>query len=196
MSFVFVSHSQYDKTIKDWFKKAIENTRLETVLMELELLPTDNPGPLIRDIISQDCIGLVVLLGGNILRPPGYTPQFTHNWVGFEIGVAASARKPIIVFEEYFTPIDFPVPFLNHFVRYRFDDDHARYIGRIVRDNMPSQRYMAPDVVKCPNPKCNAIFSYWSFWYEMHCPVCTRKFGQEAIKERGDRDNYMPSNVV
>jgi hypothetical protein len=86
VSFVFVSHSQYDRTIKNYFKKAIENSGLGCILMELELLHSDNAGPLIKDIISKRCIGLVVLLGKNILRPPGYTPQFTHNWVGFEIG--------------------------------------------------------------------------------------------------------------
>jgi hypothetical protein len=61
MSFVFISHSQYDKTIKNWFKKAIDDGGLETILMEFELLRSDNPGPLIRDIINQSCIGLVVL---------------------------------------------------------------------------------------------------------------------------------------
>jgi len=91
-----------------------------------------------------------------ILRPPGLASQFTHDWVGFEIGVAASVKKPIIVFEEYFDPIKFLIPFLTHFVLYRFDNDHARYIGKIVRDNMPTQKYLAPDVIKCPNPKCNA----------------------------------------
>jgi hypothetical protein len=198
MSFVFISHSQYDKTIKNWFKKAIDDGGLETILMEFELLRSDNPGPLIRDIINQSCIGLVVLLGKNILRPPGFTSQFTHNWVGFEIGVAACANKPIIVFEEYSTPIEFPVPFLNHFIRFRFNYDHARYIGQIVKDNMPSQKYMAPDVVECPNLRCNAVFNYWSLWYEMHCPVCTVKFGadQNEIKKRGDRYDYMPSNIT
>lgn len=198
-SFVFISHSQYDVTLKKWFKKAIEDSGLQTILMELELLPTDNPGPLIRDIISEGCIGLVVLLGKNILKPrESLTPQFTHNWVGFEIGVAASANKPIIVFEEYFDPIKFPVPFLNHFIRFRFDNDHARYIGQIVKGIVPRQKYMAPDLIKCPNPKCNAVFNYWSLWYEMHCPVCTRKFGaaQNEITQRGSRDNYMPSNIT
>ena len=166
--------------------------------MELELIPSDNPGSLIKDIINRSCIGLVVLLGRNILRPPGFTPQFTHNWVGFEIGVAASVGKPIIVFEEYFDPIEFPVPYLNHFVRYRFDNDHARYIGQIVKDNMPSQKYMAPDVIQCPNPKCNAVFNYWNLWVEMHCPVCTKKIGadQDAMKKRGNRYDYMPSNIT
>lgn len=198
MAFVFISHSQYDKTIKNWFKEAIDASGLGCVLMELELLHSDNPGPLIKDIISRSCVGLVVLLGRNILRPPGYTPQFTHNWVGFEIGVAASAGKPIIVFEEYFDPIDFPVPYLNHFVRYRFDNDHARYIGQIVKDNMPTQKYMAPDVVKCPNPKCNAVFNYWSLWVEMYCPVCRRNLGadEEANIEGGNRYDCMPSNIV
>ncbi len=103
-----------------------------------------------------------------------------------------------MVFEEYSTPIEFPVPFLNHFVRFRFNEDHARYIGHIVRDNMPSQKYMALDVVKCSNPKCNAVFNYWSLWVEMHCPVCTKKLGADTEEnmKRGNRYRYMPANIV
>ncbi len=61
MAFVFISHSQYDVTIKNWFKKAIEDNWLETILMDLELLHSDIAGPLIRDIISKSCIGFSCL---------------------------------------------------------------------------------------------------------------------------------------
>lgn len=166
--------------------------------MEIELLHSDNAGPLIRDIINQSCIGLVVLLGKNILDPPGSTPQFTHNWVGFEIGVAACACKPVVVFEDYYNPIDFPVPYLNHFVRYRLDGKHSKYFGQIVKENMPVQKYMAPDVIRCPNPNCNAVFYYWSVWIEMHCPVCREDFevDEESDIKRGNRFDFMLSNIV
>ena len=60
MAFVFISHSQYDDTIKNWFKEAIDASGLGCVLMELELLHSNNPSPL-KDIISRSCIVLVVL---------------------------------------------------------------------------------------------------------------------------------------
>lgn len=40
-----------------------------------------NFGVVIRNLIRDDCIGLVVLLGKSILFPYSYNPSFTHNWV-------------------------------------------------------------------------------------------------------------------
>ena len=199
MEYIFISHSRYDKQLRDFFAHTIRRiSGLDSILMEFENLYHQNAGKIITDIISQSCIGLVVLLGKKILFPPGYTSQFTHNWVGFEIGVAACAKKPIMVFEDYEDPINFPIPYLDHFVRYKQDEDHSWYIVRVLRDNMPVQRYVAPDIIRCPYSDCNAEYSYWSIRERMYCPVCRGNFipGQHVILRRGDRSNIMPSNVL
>lgn len=199
MASVFISHSQYDTQIIDFFAQTIENIPgLEPILKELENLNHQNAGILIKNIIRDDCIGVVVLLGKKILFPHGYNPSFTHNWVGFEVGVAACAEKPIIVFEEYDNPICFPIPYLNHFVRYVQDNEHSRYIGQILKDNMPFQRYIAPDEIHCPYTHCNAVYYYWSIRRRMHCPVCRGIFDpdEDLNLTRNNRFDFMPSNLV
>jgi hypothetical protein len=195
---VFISHSQYDIQIIDFFKRTIRSIpRLEPTLMELENLNHKNAGIVIKDLIKNDCIGLVVLLGERVLFPHGINPSFTHSWVGFEVGVAASRGKPIIVFEDYEDPIEYPVPYLDHFVRYKQDKDHSRYIGQILRYNMPIQQAIAPYKIRCPYTHCNAVYSYWSIRNRMHCPACRGIFtpGADRILTRGNTDQFMPSNV-
>ncbi len=95
-------------------------------------------------IRNKDCIGLAVLLGDKVLFSQGLNPQYTHSWIGFEVGVAASVGKPIMVFEGYDDNVKFPIPYLNHYVRYLQNDEHSDYIGTILRYNMSVQRLRAP----------------------------------------------------
>ena len=44
MSSIFISHSQYDKTIKDFFAKNIENVGLKPIRMEYEMMTHQNAG--------------------------------------------------------------------------------------------------------------------------------------------------------
>jgi hypothetical protein len=92
----------------------------------------------------------------------GLNPQYTHSWIGFEVGVAASAEKPIMVFEDYQDNIKFPIPYLDHYVRYLQNEEHSQYIGKILGYNMPFQRFRSPDHIRCPYSSCNAKYSYWS----------------------------------
>ncbi|MGC1133577.1 MAG: hypothetical protein WA941_12200 [Nitrososphaeraceae archaeon] len=85
-----MSHSRYDFEIVEFFGQTITNHGFEPVLMELEDLHSEFAGPLIRDRIrNKDCIGLAVLLGDKVLFSQGLNPQYTHSWIGFEVGVAA-----------------------------------------------------------------------------------------------------------
>lgn len=196
MAYVFISHSRYDKQIKEFFAETIANHGFEPVLMELENLHYEFAGPLIRDIIGQDCIGLAVLLGDKVLFPHGQNPQYTHSWIGFEVGVAASFRKPIMVFEDYQDNIKFPIPYLDHYVRYSQNDEHSEYIGRILGYNMPFQKFRAPDGIRCPYSNCNAEYSYWSIRTKiMPCPACRQilKFDGKSIIKSGNRFDIIPS---
>ena len=115
----------------------------------------------------MDCKCLIVLIGKRILLPEGYNYSYTHNWVGFEVGVAACYNKPIIVFEEdsmnFNDTVQFPVPYLNHYVRYNRNESNSKYIMRLLKDNIPVQKNMVPvKTIKCPYPHCRVEYIYWN----------------------------------
>lgn len=199
MAHVFVSHSRYDKEIVYFFRQTIKNHGFQPVLVELENLHSEFAGPLIRDkITNRNCIGLAVLLGDRVLFSKGLNPQYIHSWIGFEVGIAASARKPIMVFEDYDDDVKFPIPYLDHYVRYIQNDEHSDYIGSILGHIMPTQRLRAPDNIRCPHPNCNAGYSYWSVRTKvMHCPACRQifTFDGDSILKWGNKIDIIPSNI-
>ena len=212
MEYIFISHSQYDKTLRDFFARTIKtNAGLKPVLMEYENLTHQNAGKLIKRIImSNDCKCLIVLIGKRILFPEGYNYSFTHNWVGFEVGVAPSKGMPIIVFEGDFLDfkdiVDFPIPYLDHYVRYKQDASNSKYIGKmlkVLKDNIPFQKEMFSEHIKCSWTHCNADYFYWnirgrSIQERIPCPVCRGLFRPGVDKNliRGDESGHMPAGVV
>jgi hypothetical protein len=129
----------------------------------------------------------------------GPNPQYTHSWIGFEVGVAADAGKPIMVFEDYQDNIKFPIPYLDHYVRYNQTEEHSRYIGKILSYNMPLQRFRSPDRIRCPYSNCNAEYSYWSRRTKMMpCPACRQifSFDGNSIVKSGNRIDIVPSNII
>jgi hypothetical protein len=63
------------------------------MLMELEDLSNRYAGYEILKIIITQSDGLAVLLGKNLQSPQSLTPQFTHNWVNFEVGAAGIGKR-------------------------------------------------------------------------------------------------------
>ncbi|MDE1767498.1 MAG: hypothetical protein KGI27_14680, partial [Thaumarchaeota archaeon] len=100
----------------------IARTKLQASFMELEDLEGEYAGSRISDIIrsnvQEDTNAVLVLLGKNLENPPSATPQYTHNWVNFEVGVAAGCKKPVWVFEDYDEFINFPIPYVTDYCRY------------------------------------------------------------------------------
>lgn len=196
MAYIFISHSKHDDDIKKFFSLAIGRTDgLNHIMIELEDLKYEYAGNIIRDIISIDCIGLIVLLGKHVQYPPIESRQHTHNWVSFEIGVAAGVRKPIVVFEEFKDNIDFPIPYLTDYVRYQLDNkEHLQKIGQVLKMIMPS-RLMAPDVLQCLHSNCNAVYYFWSVRKPMHCPACRQEitFGEPINRNIPYRFDFKPS---
>jgi hypothetical protein len=208
MSFVFISHSQYDKQEKKFFAETIYNTRiLRPLFMEDQNLNNQNAGLVIKNnIMSNDCKFLVVLIGKRILFPPGYHFSFTHNWVGFEVGVASCANKPIIVFEEDFENLNdivpFPIPFLNHYVRYKQDDSNSNFIARLLSGDVLLPKEFPGKNIRCPFAHCRAKYTYRIFRAmgkeeRMPCPACRGLFRPSVDRylTRDNRSDIMPSNV-
>lgn len=131
MASVFISHSKYDIGIKNFFGAAIGRVDgLNHRMMELENLEEryDRYAAIeISNYIRNECASLIVLLRPNLLSSPR-SPIHTHNWVPFEVGVAADCRMPIWVFEEYHKEFRFPIPLVTDYCRYNlWQDQYHRY---------------------------------------------------------------------
>lgn len=150
--------------------------------MEWDMLDNKYAGYEIKEKIraalfsGQDTVAVFVLLGKNLERPPTYTPQFTHNWVNYEVGVAAGSQKPVWVFEQFRDFIHFPIPYVTDYAQYHLDEiDHIRNFSDIFRQRFISGlRVNPPFVITCPYNDCNGRYSYWNDEAQFNCPVCRR----------------------
>ncbi len=149
--------------------------------MEWEDLNEKYAGIEISKRIHNESEAVIVLLGRNLENPPSPTPNYTHNWVNFEVGVAAGCHKPVWVLEDYEQSIKFPIPYVTDYVQYKVGNpEHLRVIGEIFAAQFVRQsQSIAPTPIKCHH--CHAEYNYW--WHSddwsksttlMNCPVCRR----------------------
>jgi hypothetical protein len=116
---VFFSHSKHDHNLINYFLHIFTDIGLRGIFFESQQLYEDYAGWTISNTIGRpDTITVFVLLGKNLEKPPTLTSQYTHNWVSFEVGVAAGCGKPIWVFEEFGSFIRFPIPFVTDYAQY------------------------------------------------------------------------------
>lgn len=182
---VFVSHSKHDVHLRKFFAEVFTSIGLRAHFMEFAELGKKYAGNEISWMIragffsGHDTAAVFVLLGESLANPPTNTPEFTHNWVSFEVGAAAGCRKPVWVFEEYGKNIQFPIPFVTDYVQYHLDDvDHLKVLRQIFKERIQypnAQQTVKPErTVKCPWSDCNAEYRYWSTADTINCPVCRR----------------------
>jgi len=173
---IFVSHSKDDKDIVNYIEKAIFNVGLTPKLMELEEMGSKYPAQRIVDIIrsnfQENTRAVAVLLGRNLENPPTATPQYTHNWVNFEVGVAAACNKPVWVYEDFNDFIQFPIPYVTDYCRYSLGNkDHLLNIGSFLQTMVQfPQQYMNKKQTRCQ--LCNASYCIWDNEKSLNCPVC------------------------
>ncbi len=177
---VFVSHSKHDVELKKYFSQIFAHIGLKAKFMEWENLDNKYAGKEISDIIRGSWFGenvsaVIVLLSSNLTNPPSAFPQYTHNWVNFEVGVSAGVRKPVWVFEDFREFIQFPIPYVTDYCQYTLNSDSdIKFIGEILEDRFVkfTNGRRARCSVRCPNPNCNAEYFYWSSSDLIQCPVC------------------------
>lgn len=175
---IFVSHSRYDTESISFFAKIFARVGIIGRFMEWEKLDNEYAGLRIADIIRSDVIentrAVLVLLGKNLKNPPTPTPQFTHNWVNFEVGVAAGCKKPVWVFEKLDEFIQFPIPYVTDYAKYRHEDiGHLRIIGDILKDKITNGLRRPPFTITCGHKNCNGKYNFWNEDVkEFNCPVC------------------------
>ena len=182
---VFVSHSKDDVMIRKFFSEIFTNIGLKAKFMEWTDLTGKYAGDTISKIIragffsGHDTSALFILLGKGVVNPQSPTPQFTHNWISFEAGAAASCLKPVWVFEEFSDSIKFPIPFVTDYVNYNIDNvEHLRFLSQLFKQEIQyptrAKSIKPHSKIQCPYEDCNAICNYWNDHDKFNCPVCRR----------------------
>ncbi len=176
MARIFVSHSKHDSDIVNFFSKAFATSRngVKADIMEFEDLERKYAGrEIAQRITNPDTQAVFVLLG------PGVRGALhTENWVTFEVGVASGLGKDVWVFEPLVNNVEFPVPYLNHYVMYQIDNmDYLHFIREMIdayfiipwfRNSVIFRHKPSP--IKCG--QCNAEYFFHTPVGQFPCPCC------------------------
>jgi hypothetical protein len=195
---VFFSHSKHDRNLINYFSNIFTDIGLQGIFFEWQKPYSNYAGRTISNIICDpDSAAIFVLLGKYLENPPVSSSQYTHNWVNFEVGVAAGCGKRIWVFEEFGSSVRFPVPFVTDYAQFTHDSvDHLQYYGRIFRSIIMYRTNLVAPVpwFRCQYIDCNAIYNCWSIAQRFNCPVCRRPIPKRS---GGPTQPFVfPSNVV
>ena len=171
---VFISHSRDDPNL-DFFHKIFSGVATEAKWMEFEDI-TSPPYAHIMDELNQ-CDAVFVLLSNYILSQP-----HTHNWVSFEIGLAANYQSPalplvfrqrgldVFVFEPFSEKVDFAVPYCTYYMVYdKGSDEHFKFLKDLIKDAPSNPKGLE---VQCPYDNCGLKFKLLTDIKEFVCPSC------------------------
>jgi len=183
MSSIFIAHSRRDKILAPWFDRVFaREPRVGAVQFEFELVAV-NP---IQELYSrlQSSVALFVLLSPEVM----ITLQ-TSNWIAAETGLARGLGKPIWAFEPLSSPVKFPVPFVDHYVRLPIEhidspwDDRGAFglVRGIIQDYIhgdPQEKLRrSAGRLKCPNVECQTVFQIYQNNHEIdRCPACCNSY--------------------
>lgn len=181
----FISHSSKDKELIEAYRSYFDGTGVKPIFMKYEKWSRKDEANwewINRHIKASSA--LWVILTKNIVDPKN--PQ-TQNWVSYEIGVASMCepRKPVYVWRE--EPINFPVPYLDHYMPYptRLEKNQwmNNYYYSIIKklystviNNMIISPTTYENDTKTPKVQCNnckIIFCHHGTDYKFACPCCS-----------------------
>lgn len=171
---VFISHSKDDPNL-NFFHKIFSGIATEAKWMEFEDI-TPPPYAYIMDELNQ-CDAIFVLLSDNIL-----SQSHTHNWVSFEIGLAANHKLlPLIppfgkrgldvfVFEPFSEKVDFAVPYCTYYMVYDGGSvEQLKFLKELIQNAPFNPKGVE---VQCPHGNCELIFKLLTKIEEFVCPSC------------------------
>ena len=177
---IFIAHSKEDKKFRNFFDRAFAGTRVERICAEFEDTTEMPPWKSITKWISQSS-ALFLLLSSKVLES-----RYTQNWISFEIGVACGGGgyKDVWIFEQCSDPVDFPVPYVNHYMIVDIENkEDSRYVKEIVNFYRPAD-VIVPHQTPYPNPRprgweiecqtktCGAKFEMHTKSKSFKCPSC------------------------
>jgi hypothetical protein len=178
MSRVFVSHSSRDKDLAPWFDTIFAREKVEAVRFEFEY-EARQKDPIAELILRvQTSVAMFVLLSPETTS--GGT-MHTGNWMCAEVGMARGLGKPVWVFERLSKPIDFPVPFVDHFVRLPDngpeDIEYFQFLRSVISGygtpEPPVEPWLRAGRLQCSRQDCQATFQIHQSNHDFgRCPVC------------------------
>lgn len=118
MATIFISHSKRDKELVTAMVKILENIGHTPIVEEFIAEEEREPVPyaeIRKNVNLSDYVFL--FLTDNIVAT-----EYTHNWVSFEVGLAANANRRLFVFERDGVPVPYPVPYLTDYMIFNKDD--------------------------------------------------------------------------
>jgi hypothetical protein len=174
---VFVSHSKYDIEIRKFFSEIFAMAGIVPKYMEFEDLDGKYAGVEIANKIKHPIDGssaVFVLLGKNVENPQSGSQEFTHNWVSFEVGVAAGSNKPVWVFEQFNQFTRFPIPYVTDYCRYTLDyPQHVKNMKELLKNKIVNKINVKPIAhVQCL--ECYSEYNLWDSVDTLYCPVCRK----------------------
>jgi hypothetical protein len=184
---IFVSHSKLDKDIVAFFTAAFATSKknVKADFMEFENLQYKYAGAEIsRRIKNPDTRAVFVLLGPHVKEA-----LHTENWITFEVGVASGAGKDIWVFEPVRDKVEYPIPFLNHYVQFEpVYEPHIPGHLDFVREKIDAYGTFPfrkeallrrnQMIISCPH--CRALYFLHMTPVEFPCPCCRKQVDPET----------------
>jgi hypothetical protein len=173
---IFASHSKLDKDIVSFFTAAFATSKknVKADFMEFENLQGKYAGSEISQRIKHpETQAVFVLLGPNVKQA-----LHTENWITFEVGVASGVGKDVWVFEPLSDTVEYPIPYLNHYVQYEpGDHGHLDFIrekidaydtGLVFRKDAILRNN--PWAISCGHCKARYYLHLPHGWFP--CPCC------------------------
>lgn len=127
MAQIFISHSQRDRHLVDFFLRAFAGTKVKPLFQELEKEPVSGitEKEITRNIEASNAVFVLLSECVQALAHTGY-------WVAWECGTAKN--KDIWIFEPFEAGfrVRVVIPRFNHFVRFNQNEDWRRYIRGVI----------------------------------------------------------------
>ncbi len=195
-----MSHSRKDASVIQVFNEVFAKTGVKPIWMEYENWSQredeSNWSWISRHICMPNTVGVFVLLTRNVIDTNDSKRTLpTQNWVAYEIGIAAAASKPVVIFKE--EDVDFPAPYLTNYLPYSvtkvltsdekewwgpdyakiFKDGYMRTTRSIIEDLKTGRECPAP-IYRCDN--CLLSFHYHGTSSSFKCPCCSAEISARS----------------
>jgi len=128
MAIIFVSHSNKDEEIINFFTKIFANSKVQAIYEEFEkILGKEITSEKIQSDINQSN-AVFILLSENTQSLP-----HTRDWILWEAGMASNKDIWVFIPADINMNLNIITPKLTHLVLYRLDKNWQRYIFQIVQ---------------------------------------------------------------
>ena len=179
-----MSHTRLDKTFCDLFDNACARVGIKAFRSEFETIVRPAHYT-IREQMNKSS-AMFLLIGKELVNmqqnclydlDTAHSWKYTQNWIAYEVGLASQRGIDVWVLCDD-VPINFPVPYFNHYQP--FAGSHGVDWLRDILDKYAKfGRLPSPPLeIKnaCPNRKCGMEFFLWAYHdrrpFDVTCPQC------------------------